>query len=152
MSEAEVWTPRVTVAAVVEENGRFLVVEEIDAGRHVFNQPAGHLEAGESLVDAAIREVQEETGRPFRPEALVGLYRWVHPDKGLTFLRAAFCGSVGERVPGAELDPDIIDTHWMSREQLASQTESLRSPLVLRNIDDYRAGRRYPLSLLTEID
>lgn len=152
MSESEVWTPRVTVAAVVEENGRFLVVEEHDAGQRVFNQPAGHLEPGESLTEAVIREVREETGRTFTPEALVGLYRWVHPQKGLTFLRATFCGRTGEAEPGSELDPDIIDTHWMSREQLAERTRSLRSPLVLRGVDDYLAGRRYPLSLLIDVE
>jgi len=136
---------------VAEENGRFLVVEEMDGGRKVLNQPAGHLEAGESLLDAAVREVREETTRLFTPEALVGLYRWVHPNKELTFLRASFCGRVGE-LTDTERDPDIIATHWMSRDELAARSESLRSPLVLRGIDDYLAGRRYPLSLLSDID
>lgn len=152
MSQSEVWTPRVTVAAVIEENGRFLVVEELDAGQRVFNQPAGHLESGESLVDAVIREVREETGRPFAPEFLVGLYRWIHPGKGLTFLRASFCGKAGEAPEGAVLDPDITATHWMSRDELAARPESLRSPLVLRGIDDYLAGRRFPLSLLVDVN
>jgi ADP-ribose pyrophosphatase YjhB (NUDIX family) len=152
MSENEVWKPRVTVAAIIEENGRFLVVEELDAGQRVFNQPAGHLEPGETLTEAVIREVREETARSFIPEALVGLYRWVHPRKGLTFLRATFCGQTGRADSGSELDPDIIDTHWMSREELAARPESLRSPLVLRGIDDYLAGRRYPLSLLIDVE
>lgn len=152
MSESEVWKPRVTVAAIIEENGRFLMVEEQDAGQRVFNQPAGHLESGESLTDAVIREVREETARLFTPEALVGLYRWIHPQKGLTFLRTTFCGRVTERNSDAELDPDIIDTRWMSRDELTARRESLRSPLVLRSIDDYLAGQRYPLSLLIDVD
>lgn len=137
---------------MVEENGRFLVVEEIDAGQRVFNQPAGHLERGENLIEAVIREVREETGREFTPEALVGLYRWVHPRRGLTFLRATFCGRTGQAPANPALDPDIIATHWMSRAELAARPDALRSPLVLRGIDDYLAGRRYPLSLLADVD
>ncbi|MBK1690792.1 NUDIX hydrolase [Ectothiorhodospira mobilis] len=145
------WTPRVTVAAVVERDGRFLLVEEQADGRRVFNQPAGHLEEGESLLQATARETLEETGRVFTPQSLVGIYRWRHPQSGLTFLRVAVAGEVGERVPGSCLDPDILDTHWLSRETLAREPDGLRSPLVLRCIDDYRAGRRHPLELLVDL-
>jgi len=146
------WKPNVTVACVAEREGRFLLVEEREAGRAVLNQPAGHLEEGESLLEAAVRETREETGHDFRPTALVGLYRWVHPASGLTFLRAAFTGELGEPVPGTTLDPDIVATHWLDREALLGSALALRSPLVLRCIDDYLAGRRYPLELLTDLD
>jgi ADP-ribose pyrophosphatase YjhB (NUDIX family) len=144
-----VWTPRVTVAAVVERNGRFLLVEEDDAGRRVVNQPAGHLEAGESLIQAVRRETLEETGWDFEPTALVGLYRWVHPTRGLTFLRACFAGALTARHPDRPLDPDILTTVWLDRAALARRP--LRSPMVLRCVDDYLAGRRYPLDLLADL-
>ncbi|MCG5536641.1 NUDIX hydrolase [Ectothiorhodospira mobilis] len=146
------WTPRVTVAAIVEREGRFLLVEERADGRRVLNQPAGHLEEGESLLQATVRETLEETGRAFTPQSLVGLYRWRHPQSGLTFLRVAIAGEVGERVPGSCLDPDILETHWLPREHLAREPAGLRSPLVLRCIDDYLAGRHHPLDLLVDLE
>ncbi len=140
--------PSVTVAAVIERGGRFLMVEEQVGGRRVLNQPAGHLEAGESLVDAAVREAREETGRPFVPAAVVGLYLWHGAVDRPAYLRIAFCGEAGERTPGATLDPEIVGCHWLSREDLLARRADLRSPLVLRCVDDYLAGHRHPLSLL----
>jgi 8-oxo-dGTP pyrophosphatase MutT (NUDIX family) len=136
------------VAAVIEQAGRFLVVEEAPDGHSVLNQPAGHLEDRESLAAAIMREVREETAWQFQPEAITGLYRWRHPD-GLTFLRVCFSGQARDHDPQQALDPDILHTHWLTRDQVADH--SLRSPLVLRCLDDYLAGQRYPLSLCQEM-
>jgi 8-oxo-dGTP pyrophosphatase MutT (NUDIX family) len=143
-----VWTPRVTVASIVERDGRFLCVAEEAEGVRVLNQPAGHLEPGEGLAAAAIRETLEETGLDFSPCALVGVYRWVHPGNGDTYLRFAFSGEAGGET-ARPLDPDILEACWLTRAEI-SQSQ-LRSPLVLRGIDDYLAGRRYPLDLLLEV-
>ena len=117
----------------------------------VYNQPAGHLEAGETLVQAAAREMLEETARPFRPTALVGVYRYESAQNGITYLRFCFAGDCGEREAGRDLDPDIIQSLWLSRDELAQRADQMRSPMVLRCIHDYQAGRRWPLDLLTEI-
>ncbi|MDT8385006.1 MAG: NUDIX hydrolase [Gammaproteobacteria bacterium] len=143
------WTPRVTVAAIIEDQGRFLVVEERHADKTVVNQPAGQLEAGESLQEAVIRETLEETAWQFLPEAITGIYRWVHPENGLTFLRVCYSGSASGHDPDRVLDEGILGAHWLSREELLKQ--SLRSPMVLRCIDDYLAGYRYPLSLCDDV-
>lgn len=143
--------PDVTVAAVVERDGRFLVVEERAARRIVINQPAGHLEAGESLLDAAVRETLEETGYRLSPASVTGIYLWRHPATGRSFLRVAFTGAVTGPEPDHRLDRCIVRAAWMSREQLAARPNVLRSPLVLRCIDDFLAGARYPLSLLTSL-
>lgn len=145
------WAPHVTVAAVIERDGRFLLVEELADGKAVLNQPAGHLEPGESLLAAVVRETHEETGHRFVPEALVGIYRWVHPGSGETMLRLCFCGEIEDRGPQYPLDPDILDTHWLTLAELDSGTHRMRSPLVRRCLDDYRAGRRSPLDLLHEL-
>jgi 8-oxo-dGTP pyrophosphatase MutT (NUDIX family) len=145
-----IWTPHVTVAAVVEQQDCYLLVEERSEGRVVFNQPAGHLDPDESLVDAVIREVREETGRVFVPEALVGVYLWTHA-KGDTFLRVAFCGTVGERVPGSTLDAEIIDARWFGVDEIEALRARHRSPLVARCIADHRAGVRSPLALLRRL-
>lgn len=147
MGAGMVWTPRVTVAAVVENDGRYLLVEELADHAVVLNQPAGHLDPDESLVDAVIREVREETGRDFVPEAVTGVYLWTHPG-GDTYLRVAFCGTVGERLSGAMLDTGIIDAHWLSLEAIEQRRPQHRSPLVMRCINDHRAGVRHPLELL----
>ncbi len=144
--------PDVTVAAVVERDGRFLVVEERAARRVVFNQPAGHLERGESLAAAVIRETLEETAYRLQPEAITGIYLWRHPVIDRTFLRVAFCGSVEGPDPSARLDRCIIRAAWLTRAELEARPARLRSPLVLRCIDDYLAGHRHPLSLLSEVD
>jgi 8-oxo-dGTP pyrophosphatase MutT (NUDIX family) len=137
--------PDVTVAAIVEREGRFLVVEERIKGRLVLNQPAGHLERGETLVDAVIREAREETAWRFAPEALVGTYLWHNPENDRAFLRFAFCGSVDDHRPDQPLDTGIVRAVWMSHEQLRAQPGRLRSPLVLRCLDDYLQGVRHPL-------
>lgn len=142
------WKPHITVAAVIERAGRFLIIEEQVEGRLVYNQPAGHLEEGETLVEAVVRETLEESGRHFAPDALVGVYSWTNPANGITYMRFAFTGSVSEREPARQLDEGILDAKWMSREELQAQPEKLRSPLVMRVIDDYLTGRRFHLNLL----
>ena len=143
--------PDVTVAAVVERGGRFLFVEERARGRIVINQPAGHLEDGESLVDAVVRETLEETGWQLRPEALVGIYQWRNPADGRSFLRIAFTGSVLHHEPARPLDEPILRTLWMDRTELQAASGRLRSPMVTRCVEDYLAGRRYPLDTLSHL-
>jgi ADP-ribose pyrophosphatase YjhB (NUDIX family) len=146
------WTPRTTVAAIIEQEGRFLMVEERPGdGPTVLNQPAGHLEENEGLIDAVIRETREETAWGMRPEGLVGIYRWQVPPGGLTYLRFCFHGSCLDHAPEQPLDEGILGTHWMSREEIAAQGERLRSPMVLRCIDDYLAGNHTPLDLLHDL-
>jgi 8-oxo-dGTP pyrophosphatase MutT (NUDIX family) len=143
-----VWKPSTTVAAVVERDGRFLLVEEVIDGRQVLNQPAGHLEPGESLAAACRREVLEETAHRFEPTALVGIYRWVYPPKNVTFLRFCFRGRI-EAVEERPLDPQIQALHWLSRDELHARREAHRSPLVQRCVDDYLAGRTFPLEVFS---
>jgi 8-oxo-dGTP pyrophosphatase MutT (NUDIX family) len=145
------WNPEVTVAAVVHVDGRFLMVEERVSGRMVLNQPAGHLEDRETLLEAAIRETREETAWRFHPEALVGVYLWRNPADGRSFLRFAFCGRVDDHQPGLPLDIGIVRTVWMSREQLHAQPARLRSPMVLRCLDDYLRGSRQPLESVASL-
>jgi 8-oxo-dGTP pyrophosphatase MutT (NUDIX family) len=142
-----VWKPDVTVAAIVERDDRFLLVEERIRGRLVFNQPAGHLEDGESLIDAVMRETLEETAWTFAPSALVGIYLWRSP-RGQTTLRFAFTGSVSALDTARRLDPPVQATHWFTRQEVIGRRERLRSVLVMRCIDDYLAGRRVPLAAI----
>ncbi len=144
--------PDLTVAAVIEERGRFLLVEEWVAGELVVNQPAGHVEDGETLVDAVMREVVEETAWCFRPAAILGVYLWTHPETGRSFLRTVFCGRCHSHNPALPLDDGIERALWLNRQQLAARTGSLRSPLVLRCIDDYLQGIPHPLDLVTHLD
>ncbi|CAM2194352.1 Phosphatase NudJ [Paraburkholderia kururiensis] len=149
--EPEIWAPHVTVAAIVERGGRFLLVEEHTSQGLRLNQPAGHLEAGESLVDAVIRETLEETAHPFVPQALVGVYmtHFGQPhESGATYLRFTFCGTAGEALADRALDADIVRTLWMSADELRAAGERHRTPLVMRCIDDYLAGRRVPLDFV----
>lgn len=143
--------PVPTVAAVIERAGRFLmVIEQCEAGLRI-NQPAGHLEPGESLVDACVRETLEETAHPFVPEALVGIYLWRSgpAPAGRAYLRFAFTGSTGEAIAGRALDQGIVEAVWMSVDELAHRRAEHRSPLVMQCVEDYLHGRRYPLALLT---
>ena len=145
------WTPDVTVAAICEINGQFLLVEELSKSSNeiVFNQPAGHLEKGESIIEAVIRETREETCRHFTPDAIIGLYR-LELDSGKTYIRYTFSGSISDTDDSLTLDPDILKTHWLNIDQIRSHS-SLRSPLVLNCIDDYLSGVRYPLEILKEL-
>jgi 8-oxo-dGTP pyrophosphatase MutT (NUDIX family) len=145
-----IWKPSVTVAGVIERDGKFLFVEERADGRRVLNQPAGHLDPGESLVAACAREVLEETAHRFTPTSLVGVYRWHYAKKDVTFLRFAFAGRIDGRDEGRALDKEIIALHWLTREELAARANDHRSPLVLQCVDDYLAGRHYPLELLSK--
>ena len=149
---SEVWKPHATVAAVIERDGRYLMVEELIRGQLVYNQPAGHLDPNESIVDAAIRETKEETAWDFKPEYISGIYRWDQPETGRCFLRFSFVGSCDKHDTEQALDDGIVRAVWLSREELASQPEKLRSPMVLTCIDDYLAGNKYPLELLTDIN
>lgn len=142
------WKPSATVAAVVERDGRFLFVEETIDGRRVLNQPAGHLEPDESLVEACRREVLEETAHRFEPTALVGIYRWIYAPRNVTFLRFCFRG----RIEGSEdrpLDRQILALHWLTRDELAARRAHHRSPLVQRCVDDFVAGREFPLQVFS---
>jgi 8-oxo-dGTP pyrophosphatase MutT (NUDIX family) len=144
--------PDITVAAVAEHNGRFLVVEERISRRLVFNQPAGHVERGESLLAAVVREVREETAWRFEPHALIGVYLWCNPSSGLTTMRFAFGGTVADHDPAQPLDRGIIRTHWLSRIDLLEREPRLRSPLVMRCIEDYLQGQCSPLSSVADLD
>lgn len=149
MSERNVWKPNVTVAAVVQRDGRFLLVEEeTDAGL-CFNQPAGHLECGESLVEAVVREALEETAYDFRPTHLVGIYNWRHPNKDVTYLRFAFAGDLVGWGPERKLDAGIVAARWLALDEVRATRARHRSPLVLRCIEDWIAGKRGSLDLLT---
>ena len=141
----------VTVAAVIKNDQRYLMIEEFAGGRLVFNQPAGHLEPGESLIEAAIRETQEESGYAFQPEALLGLYLWHCDEARTTFLRIAFCGQATAPAARPTLDEGIVATHWLTRAQLLAREAQLRSPLVLRCIDDFETGTFYPLTVVAEL-
>ncbi|MEN3112229.1 NUDIX hydrolase [Uliginosibacterium paludis] len=142
------WFPHVTVAALVERDGRFLLVEEHTVDGVRLNQPAGHLEQGESLPDACVREALEETAHRVAVDSLVGIYNWTQPDGSITYLRFAFaCRSLSEEA-GRALDEGIIRAVWLTREELLAQQERLRSPLVLQVVEDYLAGRRYPLDVI----
>ena len=147
-----VWTPRVTVAAVIEQEDRFLMVEERDKRQPltVFNQPAGHLEPGESIIGAVVRETREETGLDFCPSAIIGIYRWIEPNSGDTYLRVCFTGEVSQPKEERTLDPDIIATTWLEPGELHQLNDRLRSPLVIRCVSDYLEGIRYPLELFVE--
>lgn len=141
----------ITVAAVAHRNGRFLMVEENVEGQLRINQPAGHLELDETLIQAVQREAFEETACRFEPEAVVGTYLWRVPDSGLTYLRTAFCGTAGEPDPAVRLDSGIERAVWLDRDEIVARQAQWRSPLVLRCVDDYLAGRRYPLDLLVSL-
>ena len=141
------WLPRLTVATIIERDGRFLLVEEYADGEElVYNQPAGHLDEHETLAAAAIRETLEETAWEVQIDAIVGLYYWNHP-KGHTFVRTCFAGKALHHHPNQPLDRGIQRAVWLTREEIAALGPKLRSPMVLHCIDDYLAGKRYPLEL-----
>jgi len=145
-------TPDITVAAVTETDGRFLLVEERINRRLVFNQPAGHVENGETLLDAVIREVREETAWGFEPQQLLGVYLWRNPSSGRSTMRFAFTGRVMDHDAQRPLDRGIVCTHWLSRADLMQREPRLRSPLVLRCVEDYLGGTRMPLEAVAKLD
>jgi ADP-ribose pyrophosphatase YjhB (NUDIX family) len=146
------WKPSVTVAAIIERDGKFMLVEEETSEGLKLNNPAGHLDPGESLADACAREALEETTHRFTPKDLVGVYmsRMVRATTGedITYLRFAFCGELGAVQPGASLDTGIVRTLWMTPDEIRASASRHRSPLLLRCMDDYLAGQRLPLPLL----
>jgi len=152
MSDAR-WKPSVTVAAIIERDGRYLLVEEHTPEGLKLNNPAGHLDPGESPLQGVVREALEETGCDFSAEALLGVYlsRFTRPATGedVTYLRLAFFGRVGEPHAGRTLDEGIVRTLWLTPEEVRAQRHHLRSPLVLHCIEDHLAGRRYPLDVLS---
>jgi 8-oxo-dGTP pyrophosphatase MutT (NUDIX family) len=142
------WIPHITVAAVVETKQDFLLVEEYSDGNVVFNQPAGHWDAGETLIDAVIRETLEETAWHFVPQAIVGIYTYTSEINHITYLRLCFCGTVTTHETERSLDTGVMRAVWLNHAAIVA-SQKLRSPMVLQCIDDYLAGIRYPLSLLT---
>lgn len=156
LAQAARWAPAVTVAAIIEEDGRYLLVEEHTGRGLKLNNPAGHLESGETLLAAVQREVLEETARPFTPTALVGIYQARNTGPGAAptaaYLRVAFTGTVGEPLPGRALDAPIVRTLWLTAQEVAARAHATRSPLVLRCIADHAAGARHALALLHALD
>jgi len=143
-----VWKPHVTVAAIIERDGRFLLVEEHTSSGLKFNQPAGHLEENESLLDAVKREVKEETAWQFEPEYLVSIQLWRKKPNTPSFLRCCFTGQCHSHNPDQQLDEGIVATHWLTHEEILLKKHRLRSPLVSISIDEYLNGQSYPLTLL----
>jgi phosphatase NudJ len=149
---SERWKPSVTVAAVIEKDGRYLMIEEMTRDGLRINNPAGGLEPGESPIAGAVREALEETACHFTPEALLGVYLARNPDSergpGVTYLRFAFCGTASDPVPGRALDSPVVRTLWMTVDEIVAARDRLRGPLVLQCIQDHRAGRRLPLEAI----
>lgn len=144
-----IWTPHATVATIVEQNGKYLLVEEVVDGATVLNQPAGHIEEHESIQAAAIRETLEETGWHVKLTDLVGIYNYQAPN-GVTYYRFSFAAKAIQQVPDAPLDEGIIGPVWLSLDELQARRDQWRSPLVQRCIEDFAAGKRYPLDLIYE--
>ena len=144
------WKPNVTVAAIIERGGQFMLVEEETSNGLMLNNPAGHLDLGEAPAAACIREVLEETTYTFTPISLVGVYmsrtRRVRTGQDTTYLRFAFCGELGDVQPGAELDTGIVRTLWMTADEIRASVARHRTPLLLRCVEDYLAGHRLPLN------
>ena len=143
--------PNTTVAAIIERNGQFLLVEETTDRGNRFNQPAGHLEDNESLIQAVVRETMEETAYEFTPEFLLGVYQWKHALNDTTYLRFAFIGKAGVNYPMQELDDGIVRAVWMSVDEIREKAALMRSPQVLMCIEDYLAGKIYPLEVITNL-
>jgi 8-oxo-dGTP pyrophosphatase MutT (NUDIX family) len=146
MTQKQRWKPAATVAAVIEHEGRFLLVEEETADGLKLNNPAGHLDPGESPVEGVVRETMEETARAFAPEAFLGVFLSGH--RNVTYLRMAFCGRVGEPLPGRALDEGIARTLWMTADELRACPERHRTPLLMACIEAYLSGRRLPLEAI----
>ncbi|MBI3775976.1 MAG: NUDIX hydrolase [Gammaproteobacteria bacterium] len=143
--------PIISVATIIERDGTFLFVEETVKSRLVINQPAGRLEAGESLLQAAVRETLEETGWTIEPQGLVGVYRFNSERENKAYLRVCFHGCALQHDALRPLDEGIVRALWLSPAALLQRRHELRTPLVLRCVDDYLAGRRFPLELLVDL-
>lgn len=142
----------ITVASVIERDGKYLMVREIANGLEVYNQPAGHWEVDETLEAAAARETLEETAWEFIPEAFIGIYRWKHPEKDEVFLRITFSGRVTAHYPDQDLDDGILEALWMTREEIAALPEiKRRSAMVLKSIEDYENGCGCDLSIVSDV-
>jgi 8-oxo-dGTP pyrophosphatase MutT (NUDIX family) len=150
MTRHPIWKPTVTVAAIIERGGKFLLVEEHTELGVRFNQPAGHLDPGESLAHGAAREALEETAYAFKPTALLGVYQYYYAPGDVTYLRFAFTGEITGHDAGRKLDEGIIRAVWLTPEEIRDISDRHRTPLVMRCVDDYLAGKRYPLGLLTQ--
>ena len=146
-----IWKPNTTVAAIIERDNKFLLVEEITERGNRFNQPAGHLEDDETLIQAVIRETMEESAYEFTPEFLLGVYQWKHTLNDTTYLRFAFIGKAGVHYPMQELDEGIVQAVWMDIDEIRDKANLMRSPQVLTCIEDYIAGKRYPLQVITNL-
>jgi len=144
------WNPHITVATIVEADGRFLMVEESKGGRLVLNQPAGHLEPNETLRQAAVRETLEETGWDVELSGVVGIYLYTAPGNGVTYQRVCFAASPVHHHAQRQLDDGIVSAYWMSRDELTAQPERWRSELIIRCIDDYLAGPPYDLAVIRD--
>jgi ADP-ribose pyrophosphatase YjhB (NUDIX family) len=145
------WYPHATVATVVEQNGRYLMVEEHADDEIVFNQPAGHLEAGESLIAAAERETLEETGWEVKVSCFLGLYHYTSAANQTCYIRSCFIATPVQQHLTRQLDADIVQPHWLTLEEIRDLDGRLRSPVVLQVLDDYRRGIAYPLSLISTL-
>jgi 8-oxo-dGTP pyrophosphatase MutT (NUDIX family) len=145
------WKPNATVAAIIEQNGKFLLVEETTERGNRYNQPAGHLEDDETLIQAVIRETMEESAYEFIPEFLLGVYHWKHAHNDTTYLRFAFIGKVGTHYPMQKLDDGIVQAVWMDIAEIRDKADLMRSGQVLTCIEDYLTGKRYPLEVVTHL-
>ncbi|MCP5160559.1 MAG: NUDIX hydrolase [Hahellaceae bacterium] len=144
-----IWMPHATVATIVRQNNQFLMVEELISGQPVFNQPAGHIEAGELIAEAALRETLEETGWQVELTDFMGVYTYLAPSNGEIYYRMCFGANPIEQI-STELDEGIVAAHWLTYDEILARKSALRSPLVKQCIDDYLAGQRFPLSMIKE--
>ncbi|SFW11990.1 NUDIX hydrolase [Nitrosovibrio sp. Nv17] len=147
-----IWKPNATVAAVVERDGKFLLVEEQTREGILLNQPAGHLEPDETILQGAVRETLEETGYAFVPQWLLGIYRWRSPADGVVYLRFAFSGRVTDHDPHRQLDTGIVRAAWFGMDEIREMSDRHRSPLVLRCIEDHLSGTHFPLDVIVHCD
>lgn len=142
------WAPHVTVATIIERDNRFLMVYEEADGKQVYNQPAGHLDPNETLKEAAIRETLEETGWTVELTGVVGVNLYTAPSNGIAYFRTTFIAKPVSHDPDYKLDTGIIDAVWLSYDELVARKDQLRSPMTLQIIEEYLAGRRFPLSVV----
>ena len=148
---SDTWYPHLTVATIVEKSGKFLIVKELSDGKVVLNQPAGHVDEGETLLEAALRETLEETGWHVTIDSLIGFYMYTSPGNGVTYFRALFKSTAVEEVPDFKLDEGIIEAQWLSLDEIRQQASILRSPMVLQCVEDYLSGKKLPLDCITHI-